>query len=213
MRLPFVVLFSVICSIFISSAAYSYVDLSLNYTQSIRKIDGLNADGSVNEEEAAETSTKGWTVNWAWYIWEYTALEFNYGETETHFFDNREVIDGSLTVKETETEFMTKISGAGIRQAFASRKAAIIPSIAIGYAKYTTSGTRKYLLNDGSSDIVIESETEPEEYMSSYAAASLKFRLTQYMGISFSAKTVMPDFKTSEAENNVTYSAGFNWMF
>ena len=200
--------------ILISSNVYSYVDLNLSYTHSIRKVQAVETDANPDPGEAITTS-QGYSLNWAWFMWEYTALELNYASTTQKLLDDREAAtsDASVTINKVDSTVITEVSGAGIRQAFASRKARIIPTIAIGYAKYTTSGTTKYTLNNSGTEEVIEIEQDKEVFNSSYASFSLRFRFTQLMGLTLAAKTVMPDFDTSQASNNVTYSAGLSWMF
>lgn len=194
----------------------AYVDFSINYSQSIQKVEGIETTSNP-EPGAAITTTEGYTVNWAWYMWEYTALELNYSQTTERLLDDRQVsvVDGGTTfiIKEIDSTVLTEVAGAGIRQAFASRKAAIIPSLAIGYAKYTTSGTTKYTLDASGTELTTEDTQDKRIFSSSYAAFSLRFRITQLMGLTIAAKSIMPDFKTSEAQNNVTYSAGFSWIF
>lgn len=194
--------------------AQAYVDLSLSYTHSVRKVEGVETDANP-EPGSAQTISNGYTLNWAWYIWEYTALELNYASTTEQLIDDREAVssDGSLTIKKIDSTVITQVNGVGIRQAFASRKATIIPSIAIGYAQYTTSGATKYTVDDNGTEEEIEVEKDKEVFSSSYAAFSLRFRFTELMGLTLGAKTIMPDFDTDQASNNVTYSAGFSWVF
>lgn len=202
---------------FISSHAYSYVDFNLGYTYSIKKIDGVVTDTNPEPGSAKATST-GYQVNWAWFMWEYTALELNYSATTQRLLDDREVstLDANgdpLTITEQDSTVVTEVSGVGIRQAFADRKASIIPSIAIGYAQYTTSGSTKYKLDINGVVVNFESEQDKEVFSSSYVTFSLRFRITQLIGLTLAAKAVMPDFETTEASNNMTYSAGFSWVF
>lgn len=208
--------FIFLCLLFLSLPAYTYVDLSVNYTRSIQKVEGIETTANP-DPGAAITTTEGYTINWAWYIWEYTALELNYSQTKEQLLDDREVSATSggidFIIKEIDSTVLTEVAGAGIRQAFASRKSAIIPSLSIGYAKYTTSGTTKYTLDVDGTQGEIEEEQDKEVFSSSYAAFSLRFRITQLIGFTLAAKAIMPDFKTEEAEKNVTYSAGFSWIF
>jgi hypothetical protein len=202
----------ILCSL--STSALAYVDLSLNYTFSKSRV---AADETDEEPDpgAAVTTTQGYSAVWAWYIWEYTALEFNYSETTRHLLDDREAAtdDDTLTIKKIDSTMMTEVAGVGIRQSFANRKARIIPSISLGYAKYTTSGVSKYLLDDNGTEEEIEIEKDKEVLSSSYAAVSIRFRFTQFMGLTLGAKTVMPDFETDKAADNMTYSAGLSWVF
>lgn len=206
-----------ILSLLFSSSAFSYVDLNLSYTYSVRKIDGIETDTNP-DPGSAQTTTTGYVLNWAWFIWEYTALELNYSQTTQRFLDERPVVltdeDGDpFTITQQDNTVITQVSGAGIRQAFASRKSRIIPTLAIGYAKYTTSGTKKVSYTSGANSGEFEEEQDQEVFSSSYASFSLRFKITQLMGLTLAAKAVMPEFETSEASKNVTYSAGFSWMF
>jgi hypothetical protein len=134
----------------LSNQVLSYVDLNLSYTRSINKIPGVETE--LNPEPgAALSTTDGYVLNWAWYMWEYTALELNYSRTSQRLQDDREVTTTSgadvIIIKEQDSTVITEVSGVGIRQSFANRTAAIIPSLSIGYAKYTTSGSIKYKLD------------------------------------------------------------------
>ena len=204
-------------SLIFSSSAFSYVDLNLSYTYSMRKVDGIETDANP-DPGSAKTTTVGYVLNWAWFMWEYTALELNYSQTTQTLLDDREVnIEDSegnpFTIKEQENTVITQVSGVGIRQAFANRKSRIIPTLAIGYAKYTTSGSTRYKFDSNGTEVPFNVEQDQAVFSSSYASFSLRFKVTQLMGLTLAAKTVMPDFDTSQAENNMTYSAGFSWMF
>lgn len=197
-----------------ATTVFSYVDLNLSYTLSKRRIEGT--DDSVNTDTgSAETTSSGYTVNWAWYIWEYTALELNYAQSEERLKDDRGAVssDGLTTILNVDSKVTTEIAGVGLRQSFANRKAAIVPSLSVGYAQYTTSGTTEYVVEEAGTEKNIEIEQDKKVFSSGYVAFSLRFKLTELMGLTVSAKTVMPDFNTSEAENNVTYAAGFSWIF
>lgn len=205
--LPAILLFIV------SGSAFSYVDLSLNYSFSQRKIDG---EDNLNDDPGqAITSTEGWSANWAWYIWSYTALEFNYSRSRERLVDDRETQtnDSAITIKEVDSLVETEVMGVGLRQSFAKRKSTFIPSLAVGYAKLTTSGETNYTLDteDGIERLALE--RDKEVHNSSYITLSLRIRFTELVGLSLAAKSVMPDFDTSKAGDNLTYSAGFSWVF
>jgi hypothetical protein len=201
--------------LFISFNAFSYVDLNISYSFTKRKIEGIEDELSTQDPGEAVTTTSGVSVNWAWYIWEYTALELNYSTSDERLQDNRETTtdDSSITIKEIDSIVRTQVSGVGIRQAFASRKARIIPSLSIGYAQLTTSGTTTYTLDSSGTEEDLTIEQDREVMNSGYVTFQLRFRLTQLMGLTLAAKSVMPDFDTDQAENNLTYSAGFSWVF
>lgn len=197
-----------------SPIAYSYVDLNVSYTYTKRVVDEVNPNVSESELGQAISITKGASINYAWYAWEYTGLELNYSESTDNVIDNREIqVDENLTILQVDSISKTIVTGLGIRQSFASRKARVIPSLAIGYAKLVTTGTTTYSLqgSGGTADVSVDQDTE--EYASSYITAQLRIRLTQLMGLTLAAKSVMPDFDTTKAEDNLTYSAGFSWVF
>ena len=205
----------IIC-LFSLSNLYAYVDLSINYTFTKRKIDGVESttDPDLDPGQAVTTTT-GISATWAWYIWEYTALEFNYSKSDERLEDDRQATDSSgLKIKSIESLVKTEVSGVGLRQSFASRKARIIPSLSVGYAQLTTEGTTTYTIQDGTDpeeDVTIENDKET--FNSGYVSLGLRFRLTKLMGLSLTARAVMPDFDTDQAENNLTYSTGFSWVF
>lgn len=201
----FIVLFNV-------NLSYSYVDLNISYTHSKRRIEGTETSTN-SEPGAAEITSQGFTINWAWYIWAFTALELNYGKNEELLDDTRKAVDDDITILQVNSKVTTEIAGVGLRQSFAGRKATIQPSLSIGYAQYTTTGTTSYVVEDGGVEKAFDIEQDANVFSSGYISAALRFRLTELMGFTLSAKTVMPEFDTSEAENNVTYSAGFSWIF
>jgi hypothetical protein len=106
-----------------------------------------------------------------------------------------------------------KVQGVGLRQSFAGRKARIIPSLSLGYAKLTTSGETTYYLEESGVPDVISYSDEQQTENSGYITFQLRLRLTQLMALTFSGRSVMPDFDTSQLSNNVSYSAGFSWVF
>lgn len=194
--------------------AYALVDLNVSYSYSQRKIDGPEPlEGG--KQTSATSNTQGWSINVAWYIWAYTALELNYSRSLERLQDDRFSSEAGeeVSIKEVDSSVITDVKGVGIRQAFAPRKSLIVPSLAIGYAQLVTSGISSYILDDNGVEQRIELERDEEVFASGYISAQLRVRITELMGLTFSAKTVMPDFDTSKAENNLLYSAGFSWIF
>lgn len=212
-KLKFKILLALIIGI-TSNYSYSYVDLNLSYTYTKRVIDEVNSSLSEDELGKAVSVTQGASVNWAWYLWEYTGLELNYSETANNVIDDRKIqVDETISILKVDSISKTTVMGVGIRQSLASRQASIIPSLAIGYAKMITTGTTTYTVQGpgGTDELSVEQDTT--EYASSYITFQIRFRLTQFMGLTLAAKSVMPDFDTSKAEDNLTYSAGFSWVF
>lgn len=199
--------------IIFSFNAFSYVDLNLNYSFSRSVIDGEEIDGE--DDQKATSTTERFAVNWAWFIWEYTALELNYSKSSKRLVDTRtyETDTASVKVIKQDNVVYTDVAGVGIKQSFANRKSFLIPSLSIGYAKLITSGETNYIFDISGSEEAVSSKTEKEEFNSSYVTFELRFRLTKLMGITLSANSVMPDFETDKLEDNITYSGGFSWVF
>lgn len=192
------------------------MDLNLSYTFSRRVVEGVEdaTDPDTDPGKAVATS-EGVSATWAWYIWEYTALEFNYATSTNRIEDTRETAtsDDSVTIISVDSIQTTNVSGVGLRQSFADRKSVIIPSLSIGYAELKTSCSTTYKLDNNGTEESLKIENDTQTQKSSYATFQLRFRITEFMGFLLAAKTVMPDFETSKAQNNVTYSAGFSWVF
>jgi len=193
----------------ISFSSFAYVDLSIQYSASKREsISDPNIEGDLM------TETKTISATWAWYIWEYTALEFNYSKSEeTQLNTRRQQIEPTFVLTKTETLTETEVKGIGLRLSFAKRRAFIVPTLSGGYALYTTQGRTDYDYEisgtSGSSSYEVDEETSS----SSYITAGLKFNFSKYMGISLTAKSVMEDFDFAQADKNITYLAGLSWVF
>jgi hypothetical protein len=193
--------------------SYAYVDLGLNYSFSRSVIEGEMFEE--DEDQKAISTTETFSVNWAWFIWDYTALELNYSKSSRRLVDDREYQTDDVTIKviKQDSVIYTEVGGIGIKQSFAKRNSFLIPSLSIGYAKMITSGERNYLFEVSGGEVPASDKTEKEEFNSSYVGFELRFRLTKLMGITLSARSVMPDFETDKLENNITYSGGFSWVF
>lgn len=202
-----------ICLCLNSTFIYAYVDFNLSYTLSQRRVDGVESDSDPNPG-AAKTTSAGYTINWAWYIWRYTALEFNYSQTNERLKDDRRSTDdGTTTILEVDSNVITKVAGVGLRQSFGTRKSAILPSLSAGFAQYTTSGEREIIFDVSGTRQRFKTREDEQVFSSGYVSLGVRFRLTELMGLTFSARSVMPEFDLAQAANNVTYSAGFSWIF
>lgn len=204
---------------FLASSAEAYVEIGLNYSYRQQINDGVET--STNPEPGEVTSsTKIYGLSWAWYIWEYTALELNYSQSLNTVIDTRELSSTdsgtgtTTTFTQLTSEVKSQAQGVGLRQSFANRKARIIPSLSIGYAKLTSSGetTYQYKVNDvEQEDATLPQPQESEN--SAYVSVSLRIKLTQLMGLTFMGKSILPDFDTAELDKNIAYNAGFSWVF
>lgn len=194
--------------------AFGYVDLNLGYSFNKREVEGVKTIAEPDPGKAVSRTTS-YQLMWAWYIWDYTALELNYSHQQENLKDTREVAttDETITIKSIDSTIITQVAGAGIRQAFAGRNSRIIPSIGIGYAKYITSGSTIYTIDNEGTEETLRIEKDKKEVRSSYVSFMLRFRLATHMALTLAAKSVMPDFEAEKADENVTYSAGISWQF
>jgi hypothetical protein len=200
----------------LSSTAYAYVDLQVGFSYSTRRVEALNASGEIDKDGGEALATnRGFNINWAWYLWEYTALEFNYAESEQQVVDDRVATssDGTTIFNNINSLIKTKTEGVGIRQTFASRKARFIPSLSIGYARYTTSGQTKYQFTRSGVDDEVTIDRAGEVVNSSYATVSLAIRITKRMRLTVSANSIVPGVEIDQADKNITYSGGLSWIF
>lgn len=177
-----------------------FVDFSANYWYS-EQLSG------VEDENKIISQTIG--VNWAWYIWSTTAIELNYSQNIYEDDFNTDLTDGADTINRIYKRTTTRVYGIGIRQALAGRKATVIPSIFIGTATQKILEQQTYVINNSVSKL----EPDEIEQNSGQISVALRIRITELMGLRFSARSVFPDFDTSKIRNNVTYSAGLSWVF
>lgn len=192
----------------LSISAHAYVDLSIQYSISNRE-----AINDTNTEGELTTESKTISATWAWYIWEYTALEFNYSKSEESQLNTRSFTDGTVTFNRIKSVTITEVKGAGLRLSFAKRRAFIVPSLSAGYALLTTSGDIEYDYEVSGTQRSLTNPVEEETSSSSYVTAGLRINFSKYMGLSITGKSVMEDFKFSEADKNITYLAGLSWIF
>lgn len=212
-------LYVVACFLLFSHKAHALIDLSVNYSYNRSVFREEETELNPTPENAIST-TQGWSVVLAWYLWEYTALEVNYSESTYRLEDRRDAISSDgITIRSVDSIVLSRSTGAGIRQAFASRKSWIIPMISIGFAKLTTSGSTTYNIEytDATTGQVTEDEITIEEdtqvQNSGYATFPLRFRFSRSMGVTLAVKTIVPEFEWDRAEDNMTYQAGLSWVF
>lgn len=182
------------------TAKAAFVDFSANYWYSEQLF-------GVEDENKIISQTIG--VNWAWYLWATTAIELNYSQNIIEDDYNTDFTDGTDTINRIYKKTTTKVYGIGIRQALAGRKSRIIPSIYIGTATQKSLEEQTIVLNDTATPL----NPKEIEQSSGQVSFALRIRLTELMGLRFSARSVFPDFDTSKIRNNVTYSAGLSWVF
>lgn len=191
--------------------SYSYVELGLNYSYSKQIVGEEENNVSISESNGG---------TWAWFMWEYTALEFNYAVINDTITDTNEQVVAlddvnSITIIETTSRIKTVVQGVGIRQALAPRKSKVVPMISIGYAKQISQGSTLYRfrVNDGEDEEEQENELDAQEIDSAFFGLSIRISFTQTFGINIGGKTVFPSSEPDKAKNNVRYMAGLTWLF
>ena len=125
------------------------------------------------------------------------------------------MIDTDLEITNVYNLIESDVYGVGIRQAFASSKAFLIPMISLGYAKQFNRGKTQYTLRAPSNGATTSFETaqDRKRYDSVFATFTLKFKISQTMSIDGSINTVFRAFEFSEARDSMKYGAGMSWLF
>lgn len=159
-----------------------------------------------------EATTIGGSV--ALYLFNTTAIELNYSQTETVTSENDVLtIDSTYDLIGQENNVLVYSYGVGIRQAFADRKARFRPSISLGYARQfirdTTSAT--FRNNTTSSTFIVNGATSKTRDDSVFGSFNLELRLTQTVSLRGSVKTIFKAFEFDRAQDNVRYLVGFSW--
>ena len=149
------------------------------------------------------------------YLFNLTAIELNYSESEDTAQQNDTIPITSTTISVTQSSNIVKttVYGIGIRQALASRKAFLVPTISFGYAKmFVTDGTDYTFVDstDGST-FFYRADRQRRGDESVFAEFALQLRLTRRFSLKGSVKTVYPAFKGGMARDNMKYLAGFTW--
>lgn len=192
----------------ITSLSFGMTELDLDFTYN------KNILGS-NRESYDRTRTYAGSVTF--YFLTYTGIEFNISHTENEIFgkyDNSGVSSG-LVIQNEITNIETRSYGIGIRQAFAGRKSFMQPLLSLGwsYQEYTLNSSTVVTDLDTSTDYLIESQEDKTKYSAMFAAFALKFRLTQFISLKGSVKTVFRAFEFEEARDQLSYNAGISWIF
>lgn len=159
-----------------------------------------------------ESTTTGASV--ALYLFDYTAIEFNYNQTETITDENRTLsIDSNYDLTKQVNTVQIYSYGVGIRQAFASRKARIRPSISLGYARqFTSDSTTAFFKNVNTNETFsITSAGSKFRYDSVFGSFNLEVMLTRTFSIRGSVKTIFKAFEFNRAQDNMKYLVGFSW--
>ncbi|AYF45366.1 MULTISPECIES: hypothetical protein [Halobacteriovorax] len=193
---------------FITSLSFGMTELDLDFNYN------KNILGS-NRESFDRTRTYAGSLTF--YFLTYTGIEFNIAHSENEIYgkyDNSGVSSGLVIQNET-TNIETRSYGIGIRQAFSSRKSFIQPLLSLGWShqEYTLKSRTLVTDLDTSTDYLIESQEDKTKYSAMFAAFALKFRLTRFISLKGSVKTVFRAFEFEEARDQLSYNAGISWIF
>lgn len=200
--------FLFILFIFCSTPASAIMEISGNFGYD-KTVFGSNRENDI--------TNRTWSGTIALYLWNMTAIELNYSDTEKVTTENtdRDIDEIGAVRLGYQQQISTKVYGVGIRQAFANRKSRIIPMISVGYAKQFSEddGDATYQLDSDNTIQKVTFDIVKKRQDSIFASFQLKFRITGGFSIQGSVKTIFPAFEYNEAKNNLKYLAGFSWMF
>ena len=196
---------SIISLIGLNSFAATEIDFEFGYDKQVF--------GTEREDKSTSRSYSG---SIAFYFLSMTAIEFNYSEEEDETLN---IINSSVDPVVRPTSFSQTIKsvnyGVGIRQALASRKSFLIPTISIGWARSKVQDTTvsSYTVVSDNSTVTFTDGPNVNESDSVFASFALKIRLTKRMSLKGSVNTVFEAFKTEEARDQLSYRAGLSWIF
>lgn len=194
-------------SIILSLKSFALLEIGADFSYD-RNIFGTNGE--------SKHTSRSWRGSMAAYLWQYTALEFNYNdsEDETIIRDTAEYTDLAITILGQQTTVQTQTYGVGLRQAFTSRKSLIQPSISLGYAKSFKKTTSDYTVRDDSTGNVFTS-VQPsikERIDSMFGTFSLKLRMSKRFGLRGSIQTYIKAFDWGGAKDDLRYTVGLTWL-
>ena len=166
-------------------------------------------------ERENKSTSRSYSGSIAFYFLSMTAIEFNYSHTDDETINVYDISDGSIVLESQSDSVTSTTQGIGLRQAFASRKSFLIPTLSIGWArqKYVDSSETTYTSVSTGQRILIRDDEEVIEYDSVFAAFALKVRLTKRLSLKGSVNTVFQAFEFNEAKDQLSYRAGLSWIF
>ena len=153
----------------------------------------------------------------AWYLWETTALEFNYSFVQNVVTEHDEIQypDYDIAVIGTQSRVEYNIYGIGLRQVLSSPRARFRPMLSIGYAREMIKSYRDitYKQLSTSETAIVSDGPDKLREDSLFGTFILQYYLTRNASLKISVKTTFPAFKFGQARDNIKYLAGFSWMF
>lgn len=149
----------------------------------------------------------------AFYMFLYTALEFNYNYDQEIIIENDEVedVNSGITILSKDSRLNTKTYGVGLRQALASPMGSFVPSFAFGYAYQIKNGGVTYKLRYSGEESTLYFPYTETKGDAVWAVFTLKIKLTKFLSINGSIKTVFEAYEWNKAKDDLRYQAGFSW--
>jgi hypothetical protein len=190
-----------------------------NHAKAVTEVDfGFGYDKSVfGEKRDSKSTTRTYRGSIAFYFFNMTAIEFNYSEEEDETIINNDTsgISSGLVIDSESQTITSQRYGIGIRQALANRKAFLVPTISIGWArqKSQSRSTARIVDKGTSATTLYDSGVSESEYDSVFGAFALKLRLTKTMSLKGSINTAFKAFEWDKARDQLSYSAGLSWIF
>lgn len=208
MKKKFLFVFLVITDVVVilfSNRVYALSEIGVNYGYD-KKIYG--------DDRQNKSISRNYAGHWAWYLFETSALEFNYMYNEDLTIEHLDV-DNTYEIAAVgfENKVISNVYGIGLRQALSSKQAAIRPLISLGYAKefvkYNQDVT--YRIIASGDEVTIDFREIKTRSDSVFASFILQIRLTSRFSLQGSVKSLFPAFEFSKAKDNLKYSAGLTF--
>lgn len=190
--------------------------LILQSTNAIFEISGQYGLDEQVFGENRQNDIKSTTVagSLALYLYNRTAIELNYSNTET--------VTSQNIVGQTDFEFdivseidrvVVETYGIGIRQAFADRRARFIPTLSLGYAKRFARSSSSGIIRRNSDNALaaFSDGTSKIRDDSVFATLGFNIKLTRTISLRASVQTVFKAFEFNRAQDNMKYLFGFSW--
>jgi hypothetical protein len=192
----------------LSSNSYALTEIGGNFAYE-KQVYGATKQNSI--------VSRTYAANIALYFLEYTALELNFSNNEEITTETNEIAyaGSTISVVGIQNRVEYQVYGVGLKQAFAGRKAFIIPSISLGYAKQFIRDNTDITFRDTATglDTIVSGDLSKRRVDSAFATFALKISLTSTLFLQGSVKTVFPAKSFDKAKDNLKYLVGFSWYF
>ena len=191
----------------ISSNSYALIEIGGDFSYD-RDIFGT--------DRQSKSTTRTWGSTIAAHLWSTTAIELNYYYTEDTTIVNETVsyTDLSISVLGQQTHIKSRNYGIGLRQAFAPRKAFLVPSISLGYAKMFRETKTDYKVRNDATNVTTTSiqPTIKTRDDSMFGTFSIKLRLSKRISLRGSVQTYIRAFDWDGAKDDLKYTVGFTCL-